>query len=120
MLLELVVLLLCHGNAYVKLTVAHTREWGAVRSELTQPVIHVNVERVDQLGLGLKFICDSDNAPVIVSEVTDEGAISSNGWLRSGDQLLSIDLVDVSSTNQGLVFLFRTSVKMSSLMHLNI
>jgi hypothetical protein len=65
--------------------------------------MHFDLDNTQALGLGLKFICHSDNAPVVISEVTDEGAVSVNGWLRSGDQLLSIDLVDVSSSDQGLL-----------------
>ena len=53
----------------------------------------------------MNYLCDDQFAPVLISAIEEDGAMSLNGWLRSGDQLLVLNHTDVSSSSQGMVVL---------------
>ena len=97
----------------VELKVSHPNDWHEMRHVLDTPVFSFTVDGIEAYGLGLKFICDSFNAPVLVSAIADDGALALNGWLRSGDQLLSLNHKSVVSSNKGLNLIFRLSNQLS-------
>jgi hypothetical protein len=66
-------------------------------------LISFDIVGIDSCGLGMNFVCDSHLSPVVVSAIAEDGAVSLNGWLRSGDQLLVLNHADVSSSSQGFV-----------------
>ena len=85
-----------------ELDVCQVVDWHNLRASLDSPVLNIEIGDIEDLGLGLKFICDSTHAPVLLSAVEPDGAVSANGWLRAGDQLLALNHKNISLSNKGL------------------